>query len=106
MSKPYRIIKHPLVENDIYSIASYVSDYAGVHIGFAKATAIVAFIDRLVDFPQVGSLRHDIAKDLRAIPAGGKSVVCFKVDETDRTVFIICVTYAGADWVSRVNERQ
>lgn len=40
-----------------------------------------------------------------AIPAGEKGVVCFTVDERDQSVFVICVTYAGANWAARIKER-
>lgn len=53
----------------------------------------------------IGTLRHDIRSNLRAIPAAGKGVICFTVDDERRTVLIIAITYAGADWSSRVAER-
>jgi plasmid stabilization system protein ParE len=58
-----------------------------------------------VDFPKIGSIRSDILPGLRAIPAAEKAVVCFTVDDASLTVFIICVSYAGSDWASRVKER-
>ncbi|SSC74096.1 unnamed protein product [Ciceribacter sp. T2.26MG-112.2] len=38
-------------------------------------------------------------------PPAGKGVICFTVDDDHRTVLIIAITYGGADWSSRVAER-
>ena len=101
----YRIIKHPLVDDDIYEVAEFVASYAGPDIGFKKADQIVQVIDNLADFPHIGSIRTDLLPGLRAIPAGEKGVVCFIVNDDDKSVFIVCVSYAGADWLTRVKER-
>ena len=102
----YRIVKHPLIDRDIYEIADLVASYSGLAIGLAKTNEIVQVIDDLAYFPHIGSLRHELLPGLRAIPAGEKGVVCFTVDDRDQSVFIICVTYAGADWMARVKERE
>jgi len=102
----YEIIRHPLVKNDLLKITVFVGDYAGYKIAEAKIDAIETSFRALKALPHIGSKRDEICPGLRVTTAATKAVVCFKVDETDRAVFIICVTYAGADWVSRVNERQ
>ncbi len=101
----YRIAKHPLVENDLLDITDLISSYAGLTIGKSKVDEIVGFISKLSDFPKIGSIRDDIAEGFRAIPASEKAVVCFTVDDETLTVFIICISYAGSDWASRVKER-
>lgn len=102
----YRIIRHPLVDDDFYDIADFISGYSGPATALAKVEDIVRAIDNLADFPHVGSIRNEVFEGLRAIPAGQKGVVCFTIDEEDKTVFIICVTYAGADWSERVGQRR
>lgn len=61
--------------------------------------------NRLLDYPHIGTVRHDIHPGLRALPAGEKGVICFTVDDRAETVHIICVTYAGADWQARARGR-
>jgi Plasmid stabilization system protein len=100
----YRIINHPLVERDLLDITDLISSYAGLAVGKARVDEITAFISRLSDFPKIGTIRDDLAPGLRAIPAAEKAV-CFTVDDLTRTVFILCVGYAGSDWASRVKER-
>lgn len=102
----YLIVKHPFIDRDIYDIADLVASYAGPDVGLAKANEIVRVIDNLADFPHIGSLRNEFLPGLRAIPAGEKGVVCFTVNDRDQSVLIICVTYAGADWMARVKERK
>lgn len=101
----YTIIKHPLIESDLLDITDFVASYAGLDVGKAKVDEITAFISRLEDFPRIGSIRDDLRPGLRAIPASEKAVVCFTVNDETRTVFIICVSYAGSDWEHRVKER-
>ncbi|CDZ69179.1 Plasmid stabilization system protein [Neorhizobium galegae bv. orientalis] len=101
----YTIIKHPLVELDIFDITDFISSYAGTAIGKSKVDEITLFISRLTDFPQIGTIQDDILPGLRAIPASEKAVVCFTVNDENLTVSILCVSYAGSDWASRVKER-
>ncbi|MGV8936167.1 MAG: type II toxin-antitoxin system RelE/ParE family toxin [Allorhizobium sp.] len=101
----YGLTKHPLVDDDLFEILGFIANYSGLQIATRKVAAIISVINNLLDFPFIGSLRQDIHPGLRAIPAGQKAVVCFTVDDATRTVFIICVTYAGADWEGRVTAR-
>lgn len=102
----YVITKHPLVEHDLFDIIDFISNYAGIEVGLTKADEITEFIDGLADFPHMGTARTDMAPTLRAIPASEKAVVCFTVDDAAKVVRIICISYAGADWMSRVKERR
>jgi plasmid stabilization system protein ParE len=101
----YKVIRHPLVRQDLARITSLVGEYAGYPAALAKIEAIEDLLNGFVDFPKIGSIRSDILPGLRAIPAAEKAVVCFTVDDASLTVFIICVSYAGSDWASRVKER-
>jgi plasmid stabilization system protein ParE len=102
---PYTITQHPLVEADLFQIAEVISNFAGLRIGQSKIDEITAFIDRLTDFPHIGSIRSDLYPGLRAIPASEKAVVCFTVDDEAQSVFVLCISYGRADWQARVRER-
>lgn len=101
----YRIVKHPLVESDLLDITDFISSYASLEIGKSKIDEITGFISKLTDFPKIGSIRDELAHGLRAVPATEKAVVCFTVDDETLTVTILCVSYAGSDWASRIKER-
>lgn len=101
----YKIRIHPEVENDLAEVVAAIAKYAGLAVGLAKIDEIIAFIDTLSDFPKIGTVRDEISPGLRAIPASEKAVVCFKVDDTTATVFVICISYAGSDWMSRIFDR-
>ncbi len=101
----YRVIQHPLVGSDLLDITAFIASYAGLAIGKAKVDEITRFISKLSDFPKIGSTRDDILTGLRAIPAAEKAVVCFTVNDDSRTVYVLCVSYAGSEWASRVKER-
>jgi len=101
----YRIIPHPQIEDDLFEITDYVASYAGLAIGQAKVDEILARIDKLKDYPHIGTLRNGMS-GVRVIPAGKQGVICFTVNEAAKTVSVIAITYAGADWQARVRERQ
>ena len=101
----YRIRFHPLVARDLDAIARWILDYAGPEIAARKLAEIEAAIATLRDTPHKGSLRNEIARGLRAIPAGRKAVIAFVVDDDAAEVLIYAVTYGGAGWAARSRER-
>ncbi|RWX77165.1 type II toxin-antitoxin system RelE/ParE family toxin [Neorhizobium lilium] len=101
----YKVIRHPLVRDDLSDITTLIGEYAGYSLALNKIDAIEDALNSLVDFPKIGSTRDDILPGLRAIPAADKAVLCFTVDDETGVVFIICVSYAGSDWMSRVKAR-
>jgi toxin ParE1/3/4 len=101
----YRIIYHPEIRNDLLNMSKLLTDYAGVAIAENKLSQIKAAIKGLSDTPHIGSLRSEIAEGLRAIPSAGKGVITFTVDDSTKTVYLVSITYAGADWMSGVSQR-
>jgi plasmid stabilization system protein ParE len=101
----YTIIRHPGVEADLLEITRYTASYAGLAVGKAKVDEIIAFINRLADYPKIGSLRSELSPGLRAMPAADKATVCFRVDDERRQVVILCISYAGSDWATRIKDR-
>jgi toxin ParE1/3/4 len=101
----YRIIYHPEIRNDLLNMSKLLTDYAGVAIAENKLSQIKAAIKGLSETPHIGSLRSEIAEGLRAIPSAGKGVITFTVDDSTKTVYLVSITYAGADWISGVSQR-
>ena len=83
-----------------------IADYAGTGIALDKLDQIEAGIRKLALTPHIGSLRDDIHPGLRAIPVARKGVIAFTVDDAQRAVFVVAVTYAGADWSRRARRRR
>ena len=102
----YDITRHPRVESDLQSIHRLIEDYAGRASADRKIVDIVRFIDRLTDFPKIGTVRADVVEGMRAIPASDKATVCFVVDDVRMSVFILGVSYAGADWQKQMLDRK
>jgi plasmid stabilization system protein ParE len=94
----YAITRHPRLETDLEDIHRLISDYAGLDVADRKIIEIVHFIDRLKDFPKIGTVRESVLAGLRAIPASDKAIVCFTVDDATQSVFVLGVSYAGSDW--------
>ena len=101
----YRVRFHPLVARDLEAIAQWIIEYAGSEAAHRKLAEIEQEIASLARTPHKGSIRDEIAPGLRAIPAARRAVIAFSVDDDAKEVLIHCVTYSGADWVSRSRER-
>jgi toxin ParE1/3/4 len=101
----YRLDYHPEAEQDLVDIYNFIEGYAGQIAAQRKLAEIETSTYRLADLPKIGTIRDDLVPGLRAVPAAEKAVICFTVDDETRTVLIICVSYAGSDWTSRVKER-
>ncbi len=102
---PYRIYRHPDIEQDLFDIVDLIADYAGIIVTKRKLSEIEQSIRMLSETPHIGSLRNSIYPGLRAIPTARKGVITFVVDDEEEMVFIVSTTYARADWTRRVPER-
>lgn len=102
----YKVIRHPLVKSDLFKITIFIGDYAGYDIAEEKVDEIEGSLLSLTDFPHIGTIRSEIYPGLRVIPASGKAVICFTVDDERKVVDVICITYGGADWQARILERR
>lgn len=102
----YRVVRHPLVRDDVFAITVFIGEYAGYEIAEGKIDAIETTLTALGDFPHIGTVRNEIFPGLRVIPAASKAVICFTVDDDRAEVYIVCISYGGADWQARVKERQ
>lgn len=105
MNRTYAVRFHPLVRSDLQTIAELIAEYSGLETARRRLQEIEDAVRKLEDTPHIGSLRHEIAEGLRAIPAGRRTVVAFTVDDTEHAVYVYAITYGGADWASRVSRR-
>ena len=101
----FLIVRHTLAADNLLSIALLITDCAGAEIASRKIHEIEAAMQKLSATPRVGSLRHEIAKGLRAIPATGKAVIRFVVDNGRREVRIMAVGCAESDWIAAAQGR-
>ena len=101
----YTIYRHPEVENDLFQILDLIEHYVGEAAAIRKLEQIEQTIQLLSQTPHMGSIRNELYRGLRAIPTAGKGVICFIVDDAQRSVYLICIAYAGSDWMSRIPKR-
>lgn len=102
----YKIRFHPKVADDLQIIAEIVADYSGFSVAKNKLDEIKRAVSSLADTPKRGSIRSELGVAVRAIPAGRRGVVVFEVDDSTTTVFVLAITYGGADWISKFEDRQ
>jgi len=101
----YKLFRHPQVAQDLLDIVTLIADYAGNAAAVDKLNQIEAAVSGLAENPHIGSLRNEIYPNLRAIPVAKKGVMTFIIDEEEKAVFIVSITYAGADWFKRIDDR-
>ncbi len=106
MTQGFRIVYSPEAEHDLELIDGFIAEYAGVAAADRVLDSIRMAVSKLADFPNKGTVRHDIIPGLRAIPAAEKAVICLIVDDNTHTIKIVCVTYAGQDWQTIAKDRK
>lgn len=94
---------HPGARRDLSRIVAGIAAHSGWATAGRKLEEIATTLQSLGRVPHRGSIRDDTG--LRAIPAGRRGVVAFRVDDAARTVEIVAVSYAGADWTSAARRR-
>ena len=57
------------------------------------------------DQPNCDTRRDHILPGLRAIPAARRAVTAFTIDDDAQEVYVLTITYGGADWISRARSR-
>jgi plasmid stabilization system protein ParE len=101
----YQIKFHPEVAYDLRIIAEIIADYSGASTAKKKLEEIEKTVASLIDTPKKGTIRNELGGAVRAIPAGRRGVVVFEVDDSAKTVFVLAITYGGADWISKFEGR-
>jgi len=101
----YKIVRHPDVDQDLFDILDLIANYSGTSVALSKLEEIEKTINNLTLTPHVGSVRDEIAPNLRAIPTARKGVVCFVVDDEALEIRIIAIGYAGREWGMQVKKR-
>jgi toxin ParE1/3/4 len=102
----YRVLRHPDVAADLMDIIGLIAEFAGTDVAVRKLEEMETTLRGLAQTPHIGTMRHDIFPNLRAIPTARKGVVSFIVDDDAKEVLVISITYAGADWISRTRKRR
>ena len=93
------------MQGDLARIAEGLARHSGWDVAERKLDAIAAAIRTLALTPHKGTVRDRVAPGLRAIPAAGRGVVAFTVDDGARRVLVTAVGYAGSDWAGRARRR-
>jgi toxin ParE1/3/4 len=106
LEPPYAVRLHPAVRSDLDRIAGGLAEHSGWQVAERKLEAFAEALRRLALMPHKGTVRDEIAAGIRAIPAAGRGVVAFVVDDAAREVRVMAIGYAGSDWVSRAASRR
>lgn len=101
----YSIAYHPLISRDLANIDDFLTADSGPLVADAKAVLTVRGIRSLSTLPYFGSRRVTPGGKEYRIKVAGKAVIAFTIDDENREVFIVAITYGGMDWQSRVVSR-
>ena len=94
------------MRSDLARIADGLARHSGRDVAERKLEAIAGVIRTLAHTPHKGTIRDEIAPGIRAMPAAGRGVVVFTVDDTARRVLVKAIGYAGSDWFARAMRRR
>lgn len=89
------------MRSDLARIADGLAEHSGWELAERRLEAFREALRRLAHTPHKGTVRNEIAPGLRAIPAAGRGVIAFIVDDVAREVRVIAISYAGSDWIGR-----
>jgi len=101
----YTLRYHPSVADDLLTISELIEDYAGPRVARRKLAEIAETAQSLRSLPHRGTRRDHILPGLRAIPAARRAVIAFTIDEDANEVYVLAITYGGADWIARTGQR-
>jgi toxin ParE1/3/4 len=102
----YRLVRHPEVADDLYYITVLIADYAGSKVALRKLNEIEQAVNNLRSQPHIVTIRNEISPNLRVIPVARKGVITFTVDDEQKIVYIVSITYAGGNWEKLLSDRQ
>ena len=105
MTGPYGLLYLPEAVRELMDIHDMIAAYVGVEIAGQKIADIETVTKSLADMPYKAPIRDGLPSGLRAISVGQKAVIGFTVDEEERTVRIVVISYAGSDWMSKARDR-
>jgi plasmid stabilization system protein ParE len=106
LERSYTVSLHPAARRDLLRIADGLAAHSGRDVAERKLADFAEAMRRLSLTPHKGSIRHEIAPGLRAIPAAGCGVVAFVVDDDARAVRVVAIGYGGSDWLGRAARRR
>lgn len=82
-----------------------MAEWSGEAAAERKLDAFADALRRLALTPGKGTIRDEIAPGLRAIPAAGRGVIAFVVDEIRCEVRVLAIGCAGSDRTGRTVRR-
>lgn len=101
----YRLEYHDAAVAELDEIHEFIAGHAGDAVADRKISEIETAVYRLADQPKISTPRNEMRPGLRTLMAAEKAVICFLVNDETATVRIICFSYAGSDWASRIKNR-
>ena len=88
-----RVVYSEYARADLDEIFAWVADRGGVKVALAYTSRIERFCQKMILFPQRGTARDDLGKDLRTVGFERRATIAFTVKGED--VIILRILYAG-----------
>jgi toxin ParE1/3/4 len=96
--KHYRVVFSPLAQVHLGNLYAYIAERGGEERAERFISGIIDFCKGFSTFPERGTKRDDIRKNLRTIGYSGRATIAFSVQ--DDRVIIHGVFYGGQDYDS------
>ncbi|MDI7776428.1 type II toxin-antitoxin system RelE/ParE family toxin [Asticcacaulis sp. EMRT-3] len=91
----YRVVYAPRALRQLSEIEDYIAGEASAQTAEKFVSSITAFCDSLMTFPQRGTLREDLGREVRILGYRRRFAIVTKMDGA--TLVIIGVFYGGQD---------
>ena len=93
---PRPVVWHPRARADLLALYDWIADRADPDTAFAWTSGIESHATKLATFPERGTPRNDLVPDLRTVVYRGRTVIAYRVSETE--VEVLRLVHAGQNW--------
>ena len=98
-SVEHEVVWRPEARDDLYAIYDWIAGQADPDTAFAHTSRIEGFVQRLSQFPNLGTPRFELATGLRKVTFERRVIVAYRVE--NGAVHVVRLIHAARDfgWV-------
>jgi toxin ParE1/3/4 len=101
-----RINYTPEAEQQLNALDDWITEKASPEVAQRFVSAILDFVDGILDFPCAGRPRDDVRPGMRTTAFRKRTLIAYAVDESsgDLVVNVLGVFHGGQDWEASLRD--
>jgi toxin ParE1/3/4 len=101
-----RINYSPEAQQQLHALDDWITETASPDVAQRFVSAILDFIDGILDFPRAGRARDDVRPGMRTTTFKKRTLIAYVVDESsgELVVNVLGVFHGGQDWEGAVRD--